>query len=291
MIKIVADSTCDLGPELIAKYDIQILPLHVILGDREFLDGLTITPEEIYKWSDEHKTTPKTSAVSLDTTMDLFKSIVDAGDEIIAFSISDDMSTTGNVMRLAAEELGASDKISVINSMSLSTGIGLQVLYAAELVQKGMERSRVVSYIESEIRPYVSASFVVDQLTYLHRGGRCSSVAALAGSVLKLHPEINVVNGKMGAGKKFRGNYSRILMDYAKEQETKLLNARKGRVFITTSGQCDAEIEAVKAYLESLHYFDEILVTRAGSVISSHCGPKTLGVLYIQGRIDRMLQA
>ena len=135
-----------------------------------------------------------------------------------------------------------------------------------------------------ELKPLVSASFVVDTLTYLHRGGRCSSVEALAGGMLKLHPKIVVENGKMSANKKYRGKMGSIILSYAKDMEEDLKNAKKDRVFITHSGCDESIINEVRSYLESLNVFNEILVTRAGSVISSHCGPGTLGVLFIQGK-------
>ena len=254
MVKIISDSTCDLSAELVAQYDIDILPLHILLGDEEFEDGKTITPDEIYTWSDEHKTTPKTSAPSLAETIELFRPYVEEGREIVCFSISNSMSTSGNVMRLAAGELEAENRITVIDSANLSTGIGLLVIEAA---------------------------IVVDTLTYLYRGGRCNAVAAMAGGVLKLHPKIVVENGAMDATKKYRGKINSVIMSYVKDMESDLKSARPDRVFITHSG-CDATtVESVRSYLESLGVFHEILETRAGGVVSSHCGPGTLGVLFI----------
>lgn len=280
MIKIISDSTCDLTKELLDKYDITILPLHVILGDKDLLDGVTVTPDEIYEWADENKTTPKTSAPSIEDAIDLFKPFIDNGDSIIYFSISKEMSTSINVINLAADELEATDKIFVIDSANLSTGVGHLVLEAAIMAQNGMDAPSIVAQIE-ELKPRVRSSFVVDTLTYLHRGGRCSSVEALAGGVLKLHPKIVVENGKMNATKKYRGNIESVILSYAKDMEKEYRNAKTDRVFITHSG-CDEEIiKSVYSYLEELNIFDEIIVTRAGSVISSHCGYGTLGVLFI----------
>lgn len=281
MIKIISDSTCDLSKDLIEKYNIEIVPLHIHLGEEEYQDGVTITPEEIYKWSDANNTTPQTAAVSLGEMVDVYQPHLDKGDEIIIFSISDSMSSTGSVMRMAAAELEAEDRVHVIDSANLSTGVGLLVLEAAEMAAQGMAATEIVAKIE-ELKPRVRASFVVDTLTYLHRGGRCSGVAALAGSVLQLHPKIVVENGKMDATKKYRGKINVVIKTYAKEMEEDLLHAKKNRVFITHSG-CDATVvESVRNYLEGLNYFEEILETRAGSVVSSHCGPGTLGVLFIK---------
>lgn len=283
MIKIISDSTCDLSKELIEKYNIQILPLHIHLGEEEYQDGVTITPDEIYTWADANDTTPKTSAASMAEVIDLFQPHLDNGDEIICFSISASMSANNNVMRLAVDELEAEDKIHIVDSANLSTGIGLLVIEAALMAQDGKSADEIVKRIE-ELKPLVSASFVVDTLTYLHRGGRCSSVAALAGGVLKLHPKIVVADGKMDASKKYRGKIDSVIMTYAKDMEEDLKQAEPSRVFITHSGCPDKTLDMVREYLEGLNHFDEILTTRAGSVISSHCGPGTLGVLFIKGK-------
>ena len=280
MVKIISDSTCDLSPELIAKYDIDILPLHILLGEDEYEDGRNITPQQIYDWSDTHKTTPKTSAPSLAEAIELFRPYIEEKREIVCFSISGSMSTSGNVMRLAAEELEASDLVTVIDSANLSTGIGLLVIEAAIMAGKGQSAAEIIAAIEV-LKPKVRASFVVDTLTYLYRGGRCNAVSAMAGGVLRLHPKIVVENGTMDASKKYRGKINSVIMSYVKDMEEDLKSARPERVFITHSG-CDRKIvEDVQAYLQSLGIFQEILETRAGGVVSSHCGPGTLGVLFI----------
>ena len=280
MIKILADSTCDLSKELIEKYNVSIIPLHIVMEDKEYKDGQEITPDEIYKWSDEKDTTPKTSAVGLEDAMEAMRPIAENGDEMVIFCISESMSTTANVFRMAAEELEITDKVSVINSANLSTGIGLLVIEAAIMVSAGKSRDEIVSYIEEQ-KPMVRASFVVDTLVYLHRGGRCSSVSALVGNMLKLHPKIVVEDGAMHATKKYRGKMMSVIMDYTKDMEADLLQAKKDRVFITHSGCDSATVDSVYEYLKQLNHFEEILITRAGGVISSHCGPGTLGVLYI----------
>ena len=279
-VKIISDSTCDLSPELIEKYNIDILPLHILLGENEYEDGKNIAPDQIYAWSDEHKTTPKTSAPSLETAIELFRPYVKERREVICFSISSSMSTSGNVMRLAAEELEASDLITVVDSASLSTGIGLLVIEAAIMAENHCSAKEIVSAIET-LKTKVRASFVVDTLTYLYRGGRCNAVAAMAGSVFKLHPKIVVENGAMNADKKYRGKIAAVIMAYVKDMEEDLKDARPDRVFITHSGCDRATVDAVHSYLESLGVFHEILETQAGGVISSHCGPGTLGVLFI----------
>ena len=279
-VKIISDSTCDLSQELLEKYGIDILPLHILLGDAEYRDGKDISPDSIFTWADENKATPKTSAPSLEDAVTLLRPYVAEGREVICFSISGSMSTSGNVMRLAAEELDASSLVTVIDSKNLSTGIGLLVVEAAIMAEQGNSAAEITASIQ-EIIPKVRASFVVDTLVYLWRGGRCNAVAALAGSALKLHPKIVVENGAMHATKKYRGKINAAIMSYVKDLESDLKAARTDRVFITHSGCSREVVEEVRAYLKSLHKFREIHETRAGGVISSHCGPGTLGVLFI----------
>lgn len=280
MIKIVSDSTCDLTRELIERYEIQIAPLHILLGENEYLDGVEITPDEIYEWADANEDTPKTSAIGYEDAINIVKQIADTDDEMIVFTISGSMSTTVNVFRMAVEELELEEKVTIIDSGNLSTGIGLLLIKAAVMAKRGNSRVEICNEIE-KLKEKVKASFVVDTLTYLHRGGRCSSISAIAGGVLKLHPKIVVADGSMSADKKYRGKMGKVIIDYVKDMEEALKEADKERVFITHSG-CDQEIiDTVYSYLKEMNYFDEILVTRAGGVISSHCGPGTLGVLFI----------
>ena len=280
-VKIIADSTCDLSVELLKQYDISILPLHIVLGELEYKDGLEISPDEIYEWSDSKKEAPKTSAASIADTMDLYDKYLKEYDEIVCFSISGQMSTTVNVMRMAVEELDAEERIHIIDSENLSTGGGLLVIEAAIMAENGLSGKEIVEKIGA-LKPFVRSSFIVDTLTFLHRGGRCSGVAALAGGALKLHPKILVENGAMKPDKKYRGKMSNAILTYAKDLEPQMMNAKPDRVFITHSG-CDKEIiQSVYQFVEELGYFKEILITRAGGVISSHCGPGTLGVLFIE---------
>jgi DegV family protein with EDD domain len=280
MVKILADSTCDLSPSLISRYKIGIIPLYVHLGEKEYKDGVDITPSDLYKWSDEHNETPRTSAPGIEDIESFLDK--DSADEYVIFTISSSMSSSYNNCILAAEDLEMTDRVHVIDSANLSTGIGLQVIKAAELAAAGMTASEIAAEIE-KIKGKVRASFVVDTLTYLYRGGRCSGVSAFLGSALRLHPRIEVIDGAMHPEKKYRGKNTRFIMDYVRDMENDLKSAVRDRVFITHSG-CDREIvEDVRAYLESLGRFDEILETTAGAVISSHCGPGTLGVLFIAG--------
>lgn len=283
MVRIISDSTCDLSEALVNRYQITILPLSVILGQQQFLDGAGIAPDEIYAWADSHRASPKTASFSIDQAMDCFKPLIDAGDELVCFAISESMSASAQTMRLAAQELHAEHRVHVIDSQSLSTGVGLLVIEAAVMAEQGRGVADIVAAVNA-LRPRVRASFVVDTLTYLHRGGRCSGLAAMMGSALKLHPRISVEEGSMQPGRKYRGSMEHVISRYVSDMRDDLLAAKPDRVFITHSGCPKEQVADVRAYLENLHRFREILETRAGGVVSSHCGPGTLGVLFIDGR-------
>ncbi|MDD6733248.1 MAG: DegV family protein [Lachnospiraceae bacterium] len=277
-VRIVADSTCDLSPELRERYDIQVIPLCIIMDDKSYFDMLDVTPEEIFAWADANKTTPKTAAASIESAIEFLKPFKEAGEDVIFIGISEDMSTTCNVLRLAASELEY-ERVFVINSMNLSTGIGLQVLRAADMAAEGKSAEEIVEAIR-EARELVRASFVVDKLTYLARGGRCTQATALLANTLQLKPKIEVKHGKMGVGQKYRGKYNKVIKKYVEEMEESLLCADKKRVFVTHTDMDQEIVEDIKDYLKSLNYFDEIHETIAGGVISSHCGRGTLGVLF-----------
>ena len=279
-IKIIADSTCDLSAELIEKYNISTVPLCIVMNDKSYYDGEDVTPDEIFKWANENKTTPKTAAISFDKAEEIIKPFMEKGYDIIFFGISSEMSTTCNVARITAAQ-NDYDRMFVIDSRNLSTGIGLQVIRAAELANEGKTAEEIVSEIEMSTSK-VKASFVVDTLTYLARGGRCNSVTALMANTLKLHPLISVKDGKMGVSKKYMGKIDVALSKYTQDIKEELLAADSRRVFITHSGCKQETIDKVYSFLKELNYFEEIHITRAGGVISSHCGPNTLGILYYE---------
>ena len=262
-VRILSDSTCDLTKAQIEKHEIGIIPLCIIMDDKSYYDGLEVTPSEIFAWSNKNKTTPKTSAPGIEKVIEILKPYKERREEVIYIGISEDMSTTCNVIRLAADEIGYEDKVHVINSMNLSTGIGLQVLRAADMAEAGKSAEEIVTAIE-EARVDVRASFVIDTLVFLSRGGRCSSVTALLASTLKIKPRI-----------------AKSLLRYVHDMEEDLLAADPTRVFVTHSEMDDpALIREIVDYLKELNHFKEVCTSDAGCVISSHCGPNCLGVLF-----------
>ncbi len=280
-VRIFADSTCDLSKELIEKYNVEILPLYITIGDKTGKDGVEITSEDIFKWADENQDTPKTSALTPEDAINAISGCKERNEEAVFIGISEDMSCTCNVLRIEAEELEYSDKFHIINSMNLSTGIGHLVVHAGIMAEQGKSATEIVKEIES-LREKVRASFVIDTLTYLYRGGRCSAVTALLANTLKIKPKIVVKDGKMDVGGKYRGNIKIVLKKYVVEMEEALKNARPERVFITHSDIDEEIVELVRGYIKGLNHFEEIIETKAGGVISSHCGPGTLGVLYVE---------
>ena len=277
-IRIVADSTCDLSVELIEKYDIPVIPLSIIMEDKSYYDGVEVTPDEIFAWANANKTTPKTSAVNIAYSKEILKPFMDNGEDIIFFGISTKMSGTCSAINMIAmqEEY---DRLFVVDSANLSTGIGLQIIRAVELAEKGLTAEEIIADIESN-KANVRASFVIDTLTFLARGGRCTALTAMMANTLRLHPMIVVRDGAMGVTKKFTGKMDVALNKYFESLKPELAKADPSRVFITHSGCNEKTILAIYDKLSELGYFNEILITRAGGVISSHCGPNTLGILY-----------
>lgn len=277
-IIITSDSTSDLSLELRERYNIFTLPLGVTLGTEVFADGIGITPDDIYEHHSKTGELPKTTATNVGDCLDFFSKFVSEGKTVIHFTISSDMSSTYNNSCIAASEL---ENVYIVDSKNLSTGIGLLVIAAAEMAQSGMEAEAIIEKINALI-PCVDASFVIDSLEYLYKGGRCSALAMLGANLLKLKPCIEVKNGTMGVGKKYRGKYSEVLKQYAQERIGDFSDIIPDRVFITHAG-CNAELvnEMVK-YVKELAPFSEVFLTRAGCTISSHCGANTLGILFIR---------
>ena len=285
MVKIISDSTSDLSQDLLDRYNITLVPLIVRLGDQQYEDRVNITSEEIFRWSDSTKKAPTTACANVWTIQEVFQKYLETYDEIVAFSISGKMSATGANMVEAAAEMGASARIHVVDSQSLSTGIGLLVLEAAELAQNGQLTAQEIQQRMEQRRELLDVSFLVEQLGYLRKGGRCSSVAALGANMLSLRPCIQVKDGKMGVGKKYRGAYQKCLLQYVKDRLEGRDDIDLRRIFITESGGfTPEEVAEVETAVRSYQPFEEVLHTRAGCTVSSHCGPGTIGVLFLYER-------
>ncbi|MBE6904086.1 MAG: DegV family protein [Ruminococcaceae bacterium] len=276
-IHIICDSTCDLPEEVIKKYNIEIVPLFVTLGDKTFKDGVDIVPDDIYENYNKTKVLPKTAAVSPGIFEELFNKALETYDEVIYIGIGSGLSTTYQSAVIAAD---GNERIFVLDSQNLSTGIGLLVLKIISFIEEGKSGAEIKEQIEALV-PKVDASFVIDSLEYLYKGGRCSALSALGANFLKLKPCIEVLNGKMGVGKKYRGQYETVLKQYVDER-LENTDIDKSAAFITHAGVDNAIVEQLKNQVIAKGIFEKIYVTRASCTISSHCGKNTLGVLLIR---------
>ena len=277
-IKISADSTCDLSPELVERYRIGISPLYIVRDGESLVDGVDITPDEIYAHVEAGGSMCSTAAVSVYDYVEFFRKELESADAVVHFHISGDMSACYQNACIAAAEVG---NVYPVDARNLSTGIGLLVLEAAELARKGELTAQEIQQRMNQRRELLDVSFVVEQLGYLRKGGRCSSVAALGANMLSLRPCIQVKDGKMGVGKKYRGAYQKCLLQYVKERLEGRDDIDPHRIFITESGGfTPEEVAEVAEAVRSYQPFEEVLHTRAGCTVSSHCGPRTLGILY-----------
>ena len=277
-IKLTADSTCDLSAELIRRYDVEIIPLRVVTGDDAYRDSIDILPDDIFRYVAEGNDIPRTSAINSEEYVDVFKKYLEEYDAVIHINISAEFSSCHQNARLASEDL----PVYVIDSRNLSTGSGLVVMKAGDLIAEGnLDPAAIVEKV-NEMIPKVEASFVIDKLDYLHKGGRCSTVAALGANVLRLRPCIEVKDGKMSVGKKYRGSFDRCLRQYATERLKDRTDISTDRIFITHTGCNPALVDEIRAIITELGQFDEIIETRAGCTVSCHCGPGTLGVLFVR---------
>ena len=275
---IASDSTSDLSAELVSRYDVKILPLTVNLGGKLYADGLEIDPDTIYAHYEKTGELPKTSAINIADFEAFFGEQTKDGASMVFFTISSTMSATYNNARLAAEEF---ENVYVVDTKNLSTGGGLLVIAAAEMAQAGKDAAEIAKACE-DMTSRVDASFVIDNLEFLRKGGRCSALAAFGANLLNLKPCIVVKNGSMGAAKKYRGRFEMVLKQYIADRIGDASDIETERIFVTHAG-CDENIvNACVEQVKEMGVFGEVLITRAGCTVSSHCGRNTLGVLFVR---------
>ena len=278
--QILADSTCDLSPEQLERYNIRLTPLYVRLGDRDYRDGVDIHPDDIYAHVAAGGALASTAAVNMADYVRVFSEYSRRMDFVIQVCISADFSSCYQNACLAAADY---PNVYVVDSRNLSTGHGLVVLEAVRLAESGMPPEEIVAQL-NEVTARVRASFILDRLDYMKKGGRCSSVAVLGANLLRLRPCIAVTDGKMGVEKKFRGSFEKCVRDYVTDRLAGRTDLDLRRVFITHSGVDDEIVRIARETIRSLQPFEEICVTRAGCTVSSHCGPGTIGVLFIENK-------
>ena len=273
-VKITSDSISDLD-YLFAERGIARLPIPILLGDREGLDG-EITPDDIYAFFDETKATPKTSAITPEKYYEFFKEQTADGSEVVHFTISSEMSSCYRNACSAAEQCGG---VYVVDSRNLSTGAGLLVLYADDLAKAGESGASIKEKVDAR-RAAVQASFVVDTMTFLYKGGRCSGIAAFVASVLRIKPSIIVSDGKMVVGKKYMGATDKAIIKYVADTLKSYPHPDLKYVFVTHTSARPEVVAKVKEEVLAVYPDANIIETLAGATVTSHCGKGTLGVLY-----------
>lgn len=277
-IRISCDSTCDLSPAYIEQHNIAVVSLTVTMGGKDYTDGVDITPDDIFRHVDAGGDLPKTAAVNVADYRAHFEALLKDADAVIHFNISADFSSCYEHAVAAAEGL----PVYCVDSRNLSSGIALLLCEAVDMVEAGCDDPKAILEHVNGLVDKVDASFILDRLDFLYKGGRCSMVAMLGANVLKLKPCIEVVGGKMVVGRKFRGAYDRCLKQYVDDRLRDPDAVRAKRIFVTHTGVMPEQAELVKAQVRSHKAFDEMLEVRAGCSITSHCGQGTLGILFIR---------
>ena len=280
-VVITSDITCDLNWDLEQRYGVTCIPLHIVIGGKSYEDWVNIKPEELYDIFYKTKELPHTTAGSVGEYTDFFTQFTDNGFDVVHLSLGSKLSVTHQSATLAAQELDG--KVFVVDTQNLSTGSGLLVIKACELRDEGLGAKEIAEKVSAMV-PKSHASFVLDRLDFMHAGGRCSAVAMLGANLLSLKPSIEVQNddgGSMAVGKKYRGKYDKVLIQYMEDTIAKFDNIDTDRAFVTHAGADKECVDAVYEALKAKNIFKEIFITRASCTISSHCGPNTLGVLFM----------
>lgn len=275
-----ADSTCDIGPVLREKFDVQFFDYHIQIGDKSFVDNVDITPGEIFKTWREQGILPKTAAITPGEYAGYFEEWVAAGHEVLHINLGSGITSSYHNCTLAAEDLPG---VYVVDSANLSTGFGQLVVKAGEMIAAGMDAAAIQQKL-TEMRAYSHGSFVLDTLEFMRAGGRCSAVQAFGANLLNLKVGIQVHNddgGKMDAGKKYKGPLERALPEYVRDELAGKENLDLTRIFITHTGMEPEIIEMVKGEISKYATFNEVYDTVASCCISAHAGPRTLGILYM----------
>ena len=274
-IKISAESTIDLPKEMLEKYEISTTPFGINFKDKLVNDSFGIG-EEIFKYVEESKVLPKTSAIGPEQYREYFEDLKKDHDIIIHISLSSQLSSAFNNATLVAREM---ENVFVIDSKNLSTGIALLAIRAKEMAKEGLPADEIVKNIEA-LTDKVTTSFVLDKLNYMYKGGRCNAVTLLGANLLKIKPQIVVKNGRMSVGKKYRGSLGKVISSYADDTVAEYANADKSMVFITHSSPMPEEERILTEKLRDFG-FKNIYNTTAGGTICSHCGPNCIGILFI----------
>lgn len=280
-IAIVTDSTCDLPRQIIQEYGITILPLHIAKGEDSLLDGLEITPEDIFAHVAGGGDICATAAVNIPEFADCFRSLGKDHEAVVCVTIGSAFSTCYQNACVAAEEVAEAVRVYVVDSKSLSGGQGLLVLEGVKLAERGLPPGQIALFLE-KARERLDASFVLDRLDYMRKGGRCSSVTALGANLLNLKPCIEVREGEMRVGRKYRGSLDRVMERYVRDRLSAYGPGETGDVVVLAHPPADERFLAVaRRVLREDGRFSVILEGLSGCTVACHCGPNTIGVMFL----------
>ncbi len=277
-IKVTCDSTCDLSSELVEKYGIHVIPMHIIRGEETLLDGVNVVPEDIYEYVKSGKGVCHTAATNMAEYIEVFREILKNYDAVIHINISSGFSACYDNSCMAAKEL---KNVYPVDSLNLSTGSGHLAIDAAIMANQGMAQEEIRNRLNEEAKK-LEVSFILDTLYYMRKGGRCSAVASLGANLLHLKPCIEVKEGKMVVGKKYRGSLEKVLVQYVRDRLQNRDDIDTRRIFVTTTGVPEDTLKKVHETVDEYFKFDEVLDTRAGCAVANHCGPQTLGILFFR---------
>ncbi len=281
-VKLIADSSCDIGPELAKRYDVDFVHIHVRLNGNEYHDGVDITHTDIYANYEQNHTLPSTCAVNIDEYESVFRPYVEQGYDVVHISLGSGLSSTCSNANLAAG-LFDPGRVFVIDSKSLSSGAGILVCECGERVKKGYPAKQIFEEV-SPLADRISASFILDDLEYLHAGGRCSGLAQFGASLMNLKPCITVRNdlyGSMSVGKKYMGSYKRSALKYVETMLKDRTDIALDRCFITHSDTDPDVLDAMRSLALELQPFTEFHITHTSATITAHCGPNTTGLMFL----------
>ncbi|MBQ9414761.1 MAG: DegV family protein [Clostridia bacterium] len=279
-VVLCADITCDIGPELTQELGVQLYPSHVLLGDDSYRDGIDLTPEDVFRIYNEKKILPRTAAINVQEYVDFFAPFVEAGNDVVHITLGSGLSSAHQNCRIAAEEFEG--RVQVVDSCNLSSGSGHLVLEAARLIREGRSAEEIAAELKTLVNK-VSASFVIDTLEFLYKGGRCSALEMFGANLLKLKPSIRVstTDGHMDVGKKYRGSLDKVLEEYVRDELEGRDDLRLDKIFITHTTISQERVDKVRELILKYQPFEKIYDTTASCTISAHCGPNTLGILFM----------
>lgn len=278
MIKLTTDSTCDLNEEIIKKYDIEVIPVHIVVDEKVYNDNVDIYPRDVFRFVEEENKTCRTAAINVYEYHQFFEPLAKKYETVIHVSLGSGFSSCYQNASLAARGF---DNVHVIDSANLSSGSGFLVYRLAQLIKENASQNEVLKTADDLVNK-INGSFVIDTLDYLYKGGRCSGLEMVGTKMLKIKPTIEVFNGKMRVAGKSRGSFERCVKNYITERLKNIDNIDKKTIFITNAESNDELVEYVTSKIKTDYDFNEIVMCQAGCTISAHCGPTTLGIFYLE---------